>query len=109
MLAAVALALLAPSCGPSGCDRDLATAGFDGSVQSVADDGLVTMQVGSVTSGPLIAGSTVTVAFPADQVDQIRRDVGRVYRVRAGGTPDRLQAELDGLGHPCGDTKLADP
>ena len=104
---------------------------FEGTVGAVADDGVVQLTVESVTppttlntttvvGGPtttaapvlatVTAGATVTVAFPAEQVEHLRRDIGERYRVRAypDDTGDALRSQLNDFEYPCGPTKLAD-
>jgi hypothetical protein len=106
---------------------------FDGTVVAVGDDGAVQLAVESVvprdtsprtdptifgvphdTLPPVldtvVAGATVTVQFPADQVEHLRRDLGEVYRVWAWSDPTTgtLTTQLDDLKYPCGPTKLAD-
>jgi hypothetical protein len=141
VLVAAAMTASASSCAHS-CITDSGEpygVAFVGTVGTVADDGSVTLHVESVdsvwdrgtipqppafgittpaTATPAIVavspGATVTVQFPKVQVDHLRRDIGKRYRVDAwvdkpqGPEAATLAAELNDMDRPCGDTRLAD-
>jgi len=134
---AVAVALIVAGAGCVGGINCEPTVGapeaiFEGTVVAVADDGSVQFTVESVTPpttlntttvvvgeptttvAPVLAtvtaGATVTVAFPVEQVEHLRRDLGERYRVRAwpDDTGGALRSQLNDFENKCAPTKLAD-
>ncbi len=88
------------------------------SVESVADAGTIPKpEVFGVTTPAaptrvlldVAPGATVTVQFPKEQVDHLRRDIAKRYQVAAYPTEERSQlaAELQNMDHPCGLTTAA--
>ena len=115
----------------TGVDRDVVT--FEATVSSVADDGAVELAVESVvprdtttrtdptvfgvphaTTPPVLdsvaVGSSVTVQFPPEQVEHLRRDIGKRYRVeaRVDDATGGLTTQLRDIHAACGPTRLAD-
>lgn len=72
--------------------------------------GVTTPATASSSFVGIASGKTVTVDFPKAQVDHLRRDVGKQYRVVAYPSADGsgLSAEVQDIDSPCGETRFKD-